>query len=60
MRANTPVQETEKPHGQRLVHLDRKEQLRAKKAYWFIRRLQDIVFSALALLLLLPLLLLPL
>ena len=55
MRANTPVQETEKPHGQRLVHLNRKEQLRAKKAYWFFRRLQDIVFSALALLLLLPL-----
>ena len=54
MKANTPVQETEKPHGQKLVHLDRKEQLRAKKAYWFLRRLQDIVFSALALLVLLP------
>lgn len=54
MKASTPVQETEKPHGQKLVHLDRKEQLRAKKAYWFLRRLQDIVFSALALLVLLP------
>ena len=55
MRANTPVEETEQPHGQKLVHLNRKEQLRAKKAYWFFRRLQDIVFSALALLVLLPL-----
>ena len=55
MRANSPAQDLPKSNGQKLVHLDRKEQLRAKKIYWILRRGQDIFFSALALLLLLPL-----
>ena len=37
-----------------LVQLDRNEQLSSKKGYWVLRRGQDIVFSALALLLLWP------
>ena len=37
-----------------LVVLDRKQQLRRKKRYWVLRRGQDILFSALALLLLWP------
>ena len=55
MRAGIPAEQTKKPDGQKLVRLNRKEQLRAKKRYWIIRRGQDIFFSALALLLLLPL-----
>lgn len=54
MEANSPVKETEKPEEHKLVHLDRKEQLRAKRGYWILRRAQDIFFSALALVLLLP------
>ncbi len=38
----------------KLVRLDRNEQLAAKKGYWILRRGQDILFSFLALLLLLP------
>ena len=53
MKANSAVEETSDAH--KLVHLDRKEQLRAKKRYWVLRRGQDIFFSALALLLLWPL-----
>ncbi len=55
MRANSPVEEKNKPKVQKLVQLDRKEQLRAKKGYWALRRGQDIFFSALGLLLLWPL-----
>ena len=55
MRANSPAEDLQKPNGQKLVHLDRKEQLRAKKIYWILRRGQDIFFSALALLVMLPL-----
>ena len=55
MRAGIPAEQTKKPDGQKLVRLNRREQLRAKKRYWIIRRGQDIFFSALALLLLLPL-----
>lgn len=55
MRANSPAEDINTPNGQKLVRLDRKEQLRAKKIYWILRRGQDIFFSALALLLLLPL-----
>lgn len=40
-----------------LVRLDRDEQLRTKKGYWALRRGQDIFFSALALAVLWPLLL---
>ena len=54
MRANSPAEDVHAPNGQKLVHLDRKEQLRAKKAYWILRRGQDIILSALALLLLMP------
>jgi lipopolysaccharide/colanic/teichoic acid biosynthesis glycosyltransferase len=55
MKANSPADKIKKPDGRELVHLDRKEQLRAKKTYWILRRGQDIIFSALALLVLLPL-----
>ena len=55
MKANSPVEEVEKPEEHKLVHLDRKEQLHAKRGYWVLRRGQDIFFSALALLLLWPL-----
>lgn len=55
MKPNSPAEEREMPNGQRLVQLNRKEQLRTKRRYWFLRRGQDIFFSALALLLLLPL-----
>lgn len=55
MRANSSVKDKEESNGQKLVHLDRKEQLRAKKGYWVLRRAQDIFFSALALLVLWPL-----
>lgn len=39
---------------EKLVQLDRNEQLYSKKGYWILRRGQDILFSFLALLLLLP------
>lgn len=55
MKANSPVEELQNPGEQKLVHLDRKEQLRTKKRYWILRRGQDIFFSALALLVLWPL-----
>ena len=54
MRANSSTENFHKG-GCKLVRLNRKEQRRAKKRYWIIRRGQDIFFSALALLLLLPL-----
>lgn len=53
MKANSSVEEASGAH--KLVHLDRKEQLRAKKRYWVLRRGQDIFFSALGLLILWPL-----
>lgn len=55
MKANSPVEELQNPGEQKLVHLDRKEQLRTKKRYWILRRGQDIFFSAVALLVLWPL-----
>lgn len=55
MKANSPVEELQNPGEQKLVHLDRKEQLRTKRRYWILRRGQDIFFSALALLVLWPL-----
>ncbi len=55
MNTNSPVVEGGQPGEQKLVHLDRKEQLRTKKRYWILRRGQDIFFSALALLVLFPL-----
>ena len=54
MRADSSVEERNGSAVHQLVHLDRKEQLRTKRRYWFLRRGQDIIFSALALLLLLP------
>ena len=53
MKANSSVEEASGAH--KLVHLDRKEQLRTKKRYWVLRRGQDIFFSALGLLILWPL-----
>lgn len=49
----------DKQHGgeHELVTLNRKEQLRTKKSYWIVRRGQDIFFSALALLVLWPVML---
>lgn len=52
MKTNGSVKEKEKEN--KLVQLDRKEQLRTKKRYWFFRRGQDIIFSALGLALLWP------
>lgn len=52
MKANSAVEEASGAH--KLVHLDRKEQLQMKKRYWILRRGQDIFFSALALLILWP------
>lgn len=49
METNSAVEEKEK-----LVTLDRNQQLHTKKGYWILRRGQDILFSALALLVLLP------
>lgn len=44
--------------AEKLVRLDRSEQLYTKKGYWILRRGQDIFFSALALMFLMPLMLL--
>ena len=54
MRANSSVEDTPKQEENKLVRLDRNEQLHSKKRYWLVRRAQDIFFSALALLFLLP------
>ena len=51
MDKQVPVQDNE------LVRLDRDEQLHTKKAYWVLRRAQDIFFSLLALIVLFPVLL---
>lgn len=55
MKSNSTVEEVETVEDHKLVHLDRKEQLHAKRGYWVLRRGQDIFFSALALLVLWPL-----
>ncbi len=57
MKTDTPIRETKKSNGQKLVQLDRDEQLHTKRGYWFVRRSQDIFFSALALVVLSPLML---
>ena len=41
----------------KLVRLDRSEQLHTKKGYWIVRRTQDVLFSLIALILLMPVLL---
>ena len=43
--------------GERLVKLNRDEQLHTKRGYWFWRRAQDLLFSVLALLILWPVML---
>lgn len=43
--------------GERLVKLNRDEQLHTKRGYWFWRRAQDLFFSVLALLILWPIML---
>ena len=43
--------------GERLVKLNRDEQLYTKRGYWFWRRAQDLLFSVLALLILWPIML---
>ena len=43
--------------GERLVKLNRDEQLHTKRGYWFWRRTQDLLFSVLALLILWPVML---
>lgn len=45
-------------NGRKHAKINRKEQLRSQKRYWILRRTQDIVFSGIALLVLLPILLL--
>ena len=52
MKTNGAIKEKE-----RLVVLDRKEQLRSKRGYWILRRGQDILFSLIALIVLLPIML---
>lgn len=44
-------------HETKWTILDRKEQLRSKRRYWMLRRTQDVVFSAIALVVLSPLML---
>lgn len=50
-----PLNHTKKEEP--LVRLNRKEQLRKKKGYWMLRRGQDILFSAMGLLVLWPVML---
>ena len=50
------AESTAQPHTEP-IRLDRKEQLQRKRHYWFWRRLQDIVFSLLAIIVLSPLML---
>lgn len=57
MKTSSPIKGDQRPNGQKLVKLDRNEQLHTKRGYWFMRRAQDIFFSALALVLLFPLML---
>ena len=57
METNTAVEEREEYQPCKLVVLDRKQQLHSKRGYWVLRRGQDIFFSALALLLLWPIML---
>ena len=54
----TTVEERKAYEPCKLVLLDRKEQLHSKRGYWVLRRGQDIFFSAAALLVLWPLMLL--
>lgn len=56
MKTYTPA-DPDQSNGHDLVKLDRSEQLHRKKGYWILRRGQDILFSALALLLLSPIML---
>lgn len=56
MKTYTPA-DPDQSNGHDLVKLDRSEQLHRKKGYWVLRRGQDILFSALALLLLSPIML---
>lgn len=57
METYSPADRKEESKGHDLVKLNREEQLQKKKLYWVLRRGQDILFSALALLLLLPVML---
>ena len=57
METYSAVEEKEKYQPCELVVLDRKEQLHSKRGYWALRRGQDIFFSALALLVLWPIML---
>ena len=57
METCSAVEDKEKYNAAELVVLDRKEQLRSKRGYWVLRRGQDILFSALALLMLWPIML---
>lgn len=57
METYSAVEDKEKYTTPELVVLDRKEQLHSKRGYWVLRRGQDILFSALALLVLWPIML---
>ncbi len=57
MDTNTAVKETRDYTEVTLPKLDRDEQLRKDRGYWFWRRAQDIFFSVLALLILWPIML---
>lgn len=57
MATYSAVEDMDGKQDKDLVVLDRKEQLVTKKSYWFWRRFQDIILSALALLVLWPVML---
>ena len=57
METYSAVEEKEEYQPCKLVVLNRKEQLHSKRSYWAVRRGQDIFFSAMALLLLWPIML---
>ena len=57
MGAKTPADNRKHRNPQKLDVLNREEQLHTKRGYWAVRRGQDIFFSALALLLLWPVML---
>ena len=57
METKSAVEEREEYQPCKLVVLNRKEQLRSKRGYCALRRAQDIFFSAIAILLLLPIML---
>ena len=57
METYSAVENRTEEKSEKLVKLNRKEQLRTKRGYWMLRRGQDVFFSLIALLLLWPVML---